>query len=139
MGIITGDKAKIWIGSQDGTIFGISDFSLTIDRGTIEQPQVGTAGNRLAEGALSIDGSLTCCRFAASGNAPFLNSIVSSQVIKISGSVSGSSLLQWSFASCQVTGYDVAIGDANTITEASIDFTVLDPYNVTYSSGKIND
>lgn len=136
---LTGDKAKIWIATTNGTTYAISDFSITLDRGTVEQPLVGESGNAILEGALSVEGSLTQCRFAASGNSPFFDSLTGGSVLKISGSISGSSLLKWSFKSCQITSIDVSIGDASTISEASIDWTLLDPYNVTYSSGKISD
>jgi hypothetical protein len=139
MAILTGEDATIHIGSKSITIFATSDVSLGMDRGVIEQELVGQAGNYFTQGALSIDGSLTNCRFAASGNSDFLDSIVDGTVIKISGQLAGSDALKFAFASCQVSGYDVTVGDSSTITEASIDFTVMNPKDVTYDSSKVGD
>jgi len=140
MALLTGEDATIYIGaaSQDIIVYGVSDISFSFTRGTVEQELVGKAGNYFTQGSLSIEGSITNCRFAASGNSEFLDSIVDGSVIKISGSI-GTGALKFCFASCQVTGYDVNIGDASTITEASIDFTVMDPKNVTYSSELVSD
>jgi len=144
-GYITGSDAFFYIkttGETGGThtTYGLSDFSLTISRDTVEQELLGSPGNYYAYGNLSIDGSFTMCKFAASNQADALYSIVNASLCQISGGVAnGAADLRWNFASCQITGYDVSWGDASTITEASIDFTVLDPYNVTYSNGLISD
>jgi hypothetical protein len=140
VGTVTGKDARVWIASGSGTLgtwktqstYGISDFSITLARGTVEQELVGETGNYFAPGSLSIDGSYTNCRFAASGNAEDLVSIINSTYIWISGTTGAS--LRWCFASCMVTGYDVAIGDSDTISEASIDFVVMDPYNVVWQA-----
>jgi hypothetical protein len=139
MAILTGEHATLYIGSKNATIYALSDISLSMDRGVVEQELVGQAGNYFTQGALSIDGSLTNCRFAASGNSDFLDSIVEGTVIKISGQLAGSDALKFAFASCQVSGYDVTIGDSSTITEASIDFTVMNPKDVTYNNSKVGD
>ena len=49
--------------------------------------------------------------------------------------------LSWWLVSTQVTSYDVSMGDASTITEVSVDFTVMDPHNITInkSTGHITD
>ena len=156
-GTVTGEKANLWMASHaagiDATLdstkahgtFAISDFSLTFDRGTVEQELVGQTGNYFTQGSLSIDGSLTQCRFGASGNSDLLENMMSAtgdnQYITISGQISDddSTFLSWVFVSCQVTGYDITMGDADTITEATIDFVVLDPYNVTCTNGLIAD
>ena len=144
IGTVTGKDATIIIMSgataKNQGVWGISDFSLTLDRGTVEQELVGETGNWFAQGALSIEGSYTNCKFAASGNCDALVSLIESQNLTISGNVSAGSL-SWLFVSSQVTGYDITMGDADTITEASIDFVVLDPYNVTIgaSDGFITD
>lgn len=138
MAILTGRDATILVGTKDTTLYAISDFSLNFDRGVVEQELVGQEGNYFTQGALSIDGSLTNCRFAASGNSDFLDSIVEGTVIKISGSIDADNSLAFAFASCQVSGFDVSIGDASTITEASIDFTVMNPKDVTYASKKVS-
>lgn len=144
MGTVTGRDASIWIASgtsswKTHSQYGISDFSLTLDRGTVEQELVGETGNYYAPGSLSVEGSYTNCRFAASANAEDVTSIINATYIWISGTTGAS--LRWCFASCMVTGYDVSIGDADTISEASIDFIVMDPYNVTWeaSTGLISN
>ena len=144
-GIITGKEAKIFIstdaskiGEKGVTVWGISDFSLTFSRDVVEQELVGQPGNLRRPGAITIEGSLTNCKFAASGNWDALDSIVNAKKIIISGSL-GTDSLSFYFVSAQVTSYEVSFGDASTITEASIDFRVLDPYNVTYTAGHISD
>jgi len=137
MGTVTGRNAKICIYSgataKTHSLWGISDFSLTFDRGTVEQELVGETGNYFTFGALSIEGSYTNCKFGASGNADALYSIIDGHNIIVSGSVDTSNI-SWYFTSCQITGYDIAFGDADTITEASVDFTIMDPFRVTYNA-----
>jgi len=144
-GIITGKEAKIFLSTSSSdlsskgvALWGISDFSLTFSRDVVEQELVGQTGNLKKPGAITIEGSLTNCKFAASGNYDALDSIVNAKNLIISGSL-GTNNLSFYFASTQVTSYEVSFGDASTITEASIDFRVLDPYNVTYSNGHISD
>ena len=144
-GFITGKDSYFYIKAKDETggthsVYGISDFSLNIGRDTTTQSLIGETGNYIEYGALTVDGSFTMCKFAASNQADALKSIVESKVIQISGGVNtGTGDLKWNFASAQITSYDISWGDASTITEASIDYTVLDPYNVTYSNGLISD
>lgn len=145
-GIVTGKNAKFYIkakGHTGGThaVYGLSDFSLSFDRGTVEQELIGMPGNYFFMGGLSVDGSFTMCKFAASAQSDALVSIVESEVVEISGSVDtgGTNPIRWHFKSAQITGYDVGFGDADTITEASIDFTVLYPYKVSYVNGLIKD
>ena len=140
MATIKGNNATIMIGDNytQTTVYGTSDFSINFDRGTIEQELVGQEGNYFTQGSLSIDGSFTNCRFAASGNSEFLNSIVDGSVIKISGQIDGSDSLNFFFNSAQVTGFEVSVGDAATITEASIDFTIMNPKDITYASQKVS-
>lgn len=140
MGTVTGKDARIWIYSgsintgaaKTQSTFGLSDFSITLARGTVEQELVGETGNYFAPGSLSIDGSYTACKFAMAANSEDIDSIINSKFITISGTTG--SVLSWCFASCMITGYDVAMGDTDTISEASIDFIVMDPYNVTYNA-----
>jgi len=131
---ITGENAYITIGGENATAYAISDFSLTFDRGTVEQELLGEEGNYFIPGAMSMEGSLTCCRFGASGSDAMLDSIVDGSVIIISGVTNSGSAetVGWYVTQAQVTGYDISIGDASTISEASIDFTVLDPYEYSY-------
>ncbi len=132
---ITGNKAVLSFDTNLGTLHAISDFSLTFDRGTVEQELLGETGNFFTQGALSIDGSLTMCRFGASGSAAFLDGMIDGDTIAISGHTNKDSVpgLGWYFTTVQVTGYDISIGDASTISEASIDFSIMNPYDVTYS------
>ena len=158
-GTVTGEGANVWIASHSGSYvvpsytnkdhatFAISDFNLTLDRGTVEQDLIGQPGNYFDQGKLSVEGSLTQCRFGASANADLLASIIDGtglyEYVTVSGQVAADTgsitYLKWYLVSCQVTGYDITIGDADTITEASIDFIVLDPQNITYTTGTISD
>ena len=134
IGTVTGKDALIYIASGGGSYanarthsqYGISDFSLTFSRGTVEQELVGETGNWFTPGALSIEGSYTACKFGTSGMAEDLYSIVNSKLVAISGSTGSN--FKWYFPSCQITGFDVSVGDADTISEASIDFQVMDPF-----------
>ena len=147
LGTVTGKNATIVIASgatsKNQAIWGISDFSLTFDRGTVEQELVGETGNWHGQGSLSVEGSYTCCKFGASGNCDALVGVIESTFLTISGNVDTTDTdnLSWRFVSSQVTGYDITMGDADTITEASIDFVVLDPFNVAINatSGFITD
>ncbi len=157
-GTVTGENANIWIAAHQAgsapdfsngahSVFAISDFSLTFDRGTVEQSLLGQPGNYYTQGPLSLTGSLTQCRFGISGNAPLLENIIdgtgTSKYVAISGNVAddggGVTYLKWYLVSCQVTGYNFSFGDASTVTEASIDFTLLDPHKLSYSNGLISD
>ena len=158
-GTVTGRDANLWFAAHQGGVapvftgkthseFGIGDFSLTLDKGIVEQELVGEVGNFFTQGSLSMDGSLTSVKFATSGMADFLLNLVGGadpdkyKYLAISGAVSDAeagTYLSWYLVSCQVTGYDVSMGDADTITEASIDYTVMDPFNVTYKSPCITD
>ena len=149
MGTVTGESAYIALGSHAAgdaasltldSLWGISDFSLTLDRGTVEQELVGEIGNYFTHGSLSVEGSYTCCKFGASGNSDALENILGNiQYITISGSTGAN--LSWYFRSCQITGYDISMGDADTITEASIDWVVLNAHQVTFvaSTGHMED
>ena len=143
-GIITGKDAsfKIAVGSLDNkdlSFWGVSDMSLSFSRDIVEQELVGQTGNLRKPGKLSVEGSFTNCKIAASGNSDILDSIIDPENLLVISGQLGSGNLRFYFVSCQVTSFEVTMGDASTISEASIDFTVLDPYNVTYSSGYITD
>lgn len=136
--------ASIAVLMHDHETFGIGDFNLTFDRGTIEQPQVGKPGNYFDQGALSVEGSLTAAKFATSGISDMLYNLLYNhdtwnkyEYLAISGCVSTKTdviYLAWCLASCQVTGYDVAVGDASAITTASVSFTVMNPQDVSCST-----
>ena len=138
---VRGNAASIRIGGKDHSVYGIADFAINFSRDTIEQKLVGEEGSLFMEGALKADGTFTECKFAASGNSDALDSILNGTYVTISGAVSGSTHLRWYFTSAQITGYDVKIGDASTITDASITYTVLDPFNLTYdnTTGRVHD
>ena len=129
---------------HDHETFGIGDFTLTFDRGTIEQPLIGKPGNYFDQGALSVEGSLTAAKFATSGISDMLHNLLYNhdtwnkyEYLAISGCVSTKtelSYLSWYLASCQVTGFDIAIGDASTITTASVDFTIMNSQDVSCDS-----
>jgi hypothetical protein len=155
-GTVTGEHAQVWIAAHSGTPsftskshsnWGIGDFSLTFDRGTVEQNLIGERGNYFDQGALSCEGSLTAAKFATSGLADILDNLLDNdsgtyKYLAISGTVStdtDATYLSWYLRSCQVTGYDISIGDADTITEASIDFQHLLPQALTYKDPCIMD
>lgn len=150
MSKITGKDAYIYIAKSGDSqkdacdTWAVSDFTVNLDRGTIEQELVGEIGNYFTAGSLSIDGSLTNCRFAASGNYELIESIVESNLIEISGGIhttESATNLKWFFHSAQITGFDITFGDANTITEASIDYAIMNPYQVYWddTNGIITD
>lgn len=150
--IVTGRSAKLWINSGNSTaanaftqttwthtLYGTSDVSFTFDRGTVEQELVGQPGNYFDQGALSIEGSFTNCRFGSSGAALHLLNCLNTDTypnFRISCQI-GTGSLSVCLYSAQVTSYEVAIGDADTISEASIDFTVMNPFQATYTTGVI--
>lgn len=159
-GTVTGKNAKVWIAAHAGaaaptwtskshSTFGIGDFSLTLSRDTVEQNLIGQKGNYFDQGSLSIDGSLTSCKFATAGLNDILDNMIDNdagtyQYLAISGTISTEdagvvNYISWYLMSCQATGYDVSIGNADTVTEASIDFTHLLPQNIAYKDGCITD
>ena len=148
-GTVTGKNAVVKIAdhaagaaptftSKTHSNWGIGDFSLTFDRSTVEQNLMGERGNYFDQGVISVDGSLTAARFATSGLADILDNMIDTdsnihQYLAISGTIStdtDATYLSWYLASCQVTGYDISVGDADTITEASIDFVLLNPQDL---------
>lgn len=155
MATVTGSSADIAIkshaaGAATGamsthSLYGISDFSITFDKGVVEQELVGEIGNYFTFGSLSVEGSYTCCKFAASGADEALDNMFggdSYKYITISGNTGNSATgISWYFRSCQITGYDISLGDADTITEASIDWVVMHPNQVTItlSTGHMED
>ena len=122
---------------HDHETFGMGEFTLNFSRDTIEQPQIGKPGNYFDQGSLSVDGSLTAAKFATSGISDMLYNLLHNhdtwnayEYLAISGTISTKTdvtYLSWYLASCQVTGYDVAISDADAVTTASVDFTIINP------------
>lgn len=125
----TGKDAIIYIANKDHETYAIADFSITMDRGTVEESLVCEEGNFYTQGSLGIDGSLTAAKLDDNSAGVLLSAMINGTPVAISGSV-GPKSLHFYFKSCQITGFDISIGDANTITEASIDFTVLHAYKV---------
>jgi len=139
MPIYRGNNARIQLwgnfgGGADYTsltqsLIGMSDFSITFSRGTVEQELVGEIGNYSAAGSLSVDGSLTACKLDNSLAGYIVGHCVSGNMIHVSGSA-GDDSLKFFFISCMVTNFDLSMGDADTISEGSFDFVILDPQNV---------
>ena len=81
-------------------------------------------------GTLSAEGSFTACKLTSTGVAPLIGCMLEGNTVKISGNC-GPGSLHFYFKSCQLTGFDFSLGGAADITEGSIDFTLLYPYEVT--------
>jgi len=111
------------------TTLAISDFSITLDKGTVEQELVGEAGNFFIAGSLSIEGSLTSCKVHAGAIGNIVSDMIDGTTVTVSGSC-GPNSLNFYFVSAQVTGFDFSIGSADDIVEGSIDFSLLKPYLV---------
>jgi len=126
----TGKDAAIKVATRTHSTLGLSDFSLTMDRGTVEQELVGETGNYFVAGALSLEGSLTMCKLEDNAGGDLLSAIISGTKVVVSGSC-GTNSLHFYFKSAAITGFDIALGDADTITEGSVDFVVMDPSAIT--------
>lgn len=127
--VYTGEDSFIYISGLSHTTYGLGDFSLKISRGTVEQALVGEAGNKFQQGAMTVEGSFTNAEWDHSAVDAIVGSLVNGTMVKISGSC-GANSLHWTLASCQITNFQLSLGDASTVTNGSIDFTVLDPYNI---------
>ena len=123
----TGSDADFLIATKDEVTLGLSDFSLNISRDTNELDLTGQKGNYHAAGAISVDGSFTAASVSNIGT--FLDAMINGTTVSISGSV-GTNSLHFYFKSAMITGFDLSIGDANTFTQGSIDWTLKYPYNV---------
>jgi len=159
-GTVTGRNAKfylvshnaatspIWNTSNSHDTYGAGDFTLTFGADIVDQDLVGVAGPYRARGTITCDGSLTISKFGGNLDIILENlvdtgvTVASSKYLAISGTVSttdpGSTpYLNFYLASCQITGYDVTLGDAGTITNASIDFIDMIPQALTYANGTV--
>ena len=81
----TGEDASLQIGLAGGTgkthtEIGIGEFSVTLDRGTVEQALVGQTGNDYRAGAMTIEGSFTEAEFGTDILDITLKSIISGTV-----------------------------------------------------------
>jgi len=135
--IYKGDDAQIYLGSGGAnelshSALAISDFSLTLSKGTAEQELVGEKGNYFIAGALSAEGSLTACKMYSAGLGKLVNLMIQGIPMSVSGSC-GPNSLHFYLRSCQCTGFDFSIGTAEDITEGTVDFTVLYPYAISIS------
>lgn len=125
-----GSDARIYISGSSWSTYGLSDFSITIDRGTVEQELVCEKGNYFTAGSLSIDGSFTACKLSNSEGGPIIAAMINGTTVAISGNA-GTNSIHFYFKSAMITGFDLSIGDADTMTEGSIDWTLKYPQNVT--------
>ncbi len=140
---VTGSQASITIATKAQTVYGMSDFTLSFTRGTSEQPLVGCEGNEFFEGALTISGSYSCCKFGADQNCDSLKSVINGTVFAMTGEVAPDSVekhLNWDFTQVQITSFDISEGNASQITEASIDFIIMNPQDTIYTraDGKVS-
>lgn len=111
------------------SVVGMGDFSLTLARGTVEQPLVGEIGNYRAAGTLSVEGSFTAAKLDTGAATDIAQCMVTGGRFAVSGNT-GSQSLKFYFASCMVTGFDIKLGDADTVTVGTINWKVMDPQNV---------
>lgn len=136
---VTGSQASITIATKAQTVYGLSNFTLSFTRGTSEQPLVGCEGNEFFEGALTISGSYSCCKFGADQNCDSIKSVISGTTFVLTGEVAPTSAekhLNWVFDQVQITSFDISEGNASKITEASIDFIIMNPQDATYVSAE---
>ena len=126
----TGESAILSIsGAASVDTYGIGDFTITLDRGIVEQELVGKKGNYFTQGAMAVDGSLTACKLDSNAAGILLQTLLDSATCHVSG-MAGASNFGFYFKSAMITGFDLSIGDAATVTEGSIDFTIMHPYMV---------
>ena len=130
----TGEDATIEVIDNGGTslthsTLAISDFSITISRGTSEQPLVGEKGDYSLAGARSTELSLTSCKLTTGALGDIIEDMIDGNSVQVSGNC-GANSLHFYFRSCQVTNFDFSVGNADEITEGTLDFTLLYPYMV---------
>jgi hypothetical protein len=158
-GTVTGRDARIFLVSHNAATppawadkasnsyltYGIGDFTLTFGSDTVTQDLIGVAGPYTARGSVTCDGSMTLSRFGGNLDMILENLIDTgnykgqTKYLAISGAVSTSesSYISFYLTSCQVTGYDMTLGDAGTITNASIDFMDIIPQKLVYAGGSV--
>jgi len=138
--IYKGNDAKVWlVGTAGGAApggtwtahgtFALSDFTLTLSKGTVEQELIGEIGNYQIAGALTAEGSMTGCKMYSTGLGVLLGCLIGGTNLGVSGNC-GANSLHFYLRSCQVTGFDFTLGSAEDITEGSVDFAVLYPYKI---------
>jgi len=124
-----GDDAAIWLSGQADSTFALSDFTITISKGVAEQELLGETGNYFLAGSSSVEGSFTGCRLTTTGLGTLLAAMINGKSIQVSGNA-GANSLHFFVKSAQITSFDFSIGDADTITEGSMDWTALYPYRI---------
>jgi len=127
--IYTGEDATLCISGLTHSVLAISDFSLTLSKGTAEQELLGSTGNYQIAGSLSCEGSLTSCKLHNTALGKLIANLMGSDEVEISGSC-GSNSLHFDLDKCIITGFDFSLGTAGDITEGTVDFTHLEPYNI---------
>lgn len=128
MGLISDYPA----GGSFHSAYAISDFSVTLNRGTVTQELVGETGDFSLAGALSAEGSLTACKLGIDSLGIMLESIIDGTPTKrmfFIGDV-GAKGFGFNFKECQITGFEISVGDGSTISEGSVDFKVLKPAEI---------
>ena len=157
-GTVTGKNCEIWMVAHSGSwisgagqpwtstknqsTWALSDFSLTFDRGIVESDLMGEKGPYTTKGSISVEGSMTAAKFATPGYSDLLYNMChfdedKYKYLGVSGTIStdtDATYLKWCLASCQVTGFDFSLGDADTVTEASIDFIMLNPQDLVFDT-----
>ena len=124
-----GDDAAIWLSGQSDSTFALSDFTITISKGVAEQELLGETGNYFLAGSRSVEGSFTGCKMTSTGLGLILASMINGASVEVSGNA-GPNSLHFYIASAQITSFDFSIGDADTITEGSMDWVALYPYRI---------
>ena len=134
----TGKDVTITLGLLGGagpyphSTYAISDFSITLNRGTVTQELTGETGDFTIAGALSAEGSLTACKLGIDSLGIMLESIIDgtpAKRVSIIGSV-GAKGFGFDFEECQITGFEINVGDGSTISEGSVDFKVMKPSEI---------
>lgn len=127
--IYTGEHAKVWLSTKEGTALGIADFSITVSRDIVEQPLMSQKGPWRSAGPITIEGSFTQAKFL---HSPVLDSLQAGTYVSISGQTADNTAngLSWYFENCIITRFDVSMGDASTVTTATVDYVVIDAYNI---------
>lgn len=124
-----GNDAAIWISGQSDSTYALSDFTITLSKGTAEQELLGETGNYFLAGSMSCEGSFGACKMTSSGVGLIIGSLINGVRVKISGNA-GANSLHFYIKSAQITNFNFSIGDADTITAGSFDWTALYPYKI---------
>lgn len=124
-----GNNAEVWLSGTADSTFALSDFTITMAKGVAEQELLGETGNYFLAGSMSCEGSFTACRLTTTGLGVLLSAMINGDAIAVSGNA-GANSLHFYIKSAQLTSFDFSVGDADTITEGSMDWTALYPYKI---------